>query len=271
MLCPVCRNEINNQGHCSECGFNDLAPIFLNRDELYTWINNVVAPYRQEYWLRCFSEYEFSGTTIAKYKGTNCAPVIPYGATKIGADAFHLSDIEKINLPETINVIGKYAFFRCFKLKEILIHENVNYIERGAFMWCNALERINVSGAGGRYYSDGVCLYDSLQATVITSINTESIVVKDGTLSIEEDAFAGKDKLKSISLPKSLRFIGDYAFNRCSNLEVVYIPKNVCTIGENIFLCCHSLTKIILPLKLTSMEHMIRECCNLNVQLQYYS
>lgn len=46
MLCPVCKTS----NYCKECGFNDIAPSFLSKDDVEIWQETVVEPYRKQYW-----------------------------------------------------------------------------------------------------------------------------------------------------------------------------------------------------------------------------
>ena len=61
------------------------------------------------------------------------------------------------------------------------------------------------------------------------------IIIKDGTVAIEENAFTGCVGLKSITIPDSIKRIGNDAFTGCSNLENIKIPDNVVSIIGNIF------------------------------------
>ena len=62
----------------------------------------------------------------------------------------------------------------------------------------------------------------------------ERVYVDDGKTSLPTLAFSGC-KLSSISLPGSLRMIGNSAFYRCNNLTEVKIPNNVVEIKYGAF------------------------------------
>jgi hypothetical protein len=51
--------------------------------------------------------------------------------------------------------------------------------------------------------------------------------------------------LKSITIPDSVKYIGDHAFNACKNLKSITIPSAVTKIWENAFCGCGGLDSII--------------------------
>ncbi len=63
--------------------------------------------------------------------------------------------------------------------------------------------------------------------TLVEYIGTgETVVVPEGVTGIQDRVFE-RSELKSITLPKSLQYIGAWAFFECKNLSEVIIPPNV--------------------------------------------
>ena len=58
--------------------------------------------------------------------------------------AFVGCDLEEVRLPETVNIIKKYAFFWCHNLKMIFIPNGVEEIERLAFEFCKNLSEVYI-------------------------------------------------------------------------------------------------------------------------------
>jgi len=58
---------------------------------------------------------------------------------------------------------------------------------------------------------------------------------------IASGAFHDRSTLLEVSLPQSIRAIGDYAFSRCTSLNRISLPKGLEHIGDNAFLGCSNL------------------------------
>ena len=64
---------------------------------------------------------------------------------------------------------------------------------------------------------------------------------------ISDKAFADISKLESVSIPESVRYIGNSAFSGCVNIKCIEIPDSVTSIGVSAFYGCSSLRSITLP------------------------
>lgn len=77
------------------------------------------------------------------------------------------------------------------------------------------------------------------KSTDITSLVIPSTVRKDGksyaVVSIDFNNHYRQEKLVNISLPKTLRYIGNYAFAYLPSMQYLEIPENVTTMGTDIF------------------------------------
>ena len=63
----------------------------------------------------------------------------------------------------------------------------------------------------------------------------EKVMIPEGIVKIESDAFRGNMNLKSLELPKSLRFIGDGAFFGCGNLKEITFKSEKAPILQSYF------------------------------------
>lgn len=68
-----------------------------------------------------------------------------------------------------------------------------------------------------------------------------AITIPDSVKSIGESAFNGCSGLMAITIPDSVTSIGKSAFYGCSGLETITIPDNVTSVGDNAFFGCSSL------------------------------
>ena len=134
------------------------------------------------------------------------------GVTQIPPTAFNLcSSVEYVSIPNSVQMIGEGAFFRCLSLAEVAIGEGVNIIKRDAFSDCISLQIV------------------SLPSSVKT---------------IGSSAFSGCSSLFFIALNEGLETIGSYAFYGCSNISVITLPSTLVSIADKAFLDCISLTTV---------------------------
>lgn len=99
----------------------------------------------------------------------------------------------------------------------------------------------------------GVKIKDSVKATV-EDLTIVSKYHNKPVTQILEDGFKDCTKLKSISIPGSMKRIGISAFDNCRSLTSIVIPESVTSIGRDAFSGCTSLTSINLPKRITTIE-----------------
>lgn len=87
----------------------------------------------------------------------------------------------------------------------------------------------------------------------------EEIILPEGLTTIQNgdvdtvwygrftSAFHQCTSLRSISLPSTLRSIGNYSFNGCTSLQEVTLNKELTELGINVFENCTSLSRLTLP------------------------
>lgn len=74
-----------------------------------------------------------------------------------------------------------------------------------------------------------------------------------GLTEIGYTTFRDCSNLVSITLPKSLKYIDQYAFQRCTSLESITIPNSVTSISSNAFQNCYALKSITIPSSVTAL------------------
>ena len=167
-------------------------------------------------------------------------------------DQYHF--LKTLNAPK-LTYIGKQAFIGCTSLKSVYapmvehigdlafaftaiveyeIGENLTEIGYDIFESDAKLEAFYATVDGKRVYSaelagamikDGV-LYSkdergyTLKCYPIAKSDTEFAIAED-TVRIEAYAFMNNDFLTKVTLPATLKYIGDYAFFSCDSLETV--------------------------------------------------
>ena len=154
--------------------------------------------------------------------------IIPNSVKVIGDWAFSSSSIEKVIIPSSVEKIGEYAFSGCRKLKEVLVSPGVKNLGIGVFESCYYLEKV------------------SLPSTL---------------MSIPDSCFFQCMSLKQINLPNGIKYIGDSAFMRCESLGAIYIPESVTEIGFEVFRQCYELKSIAIPSNIVGLsEYMFYNC-----------
>ena len=148
---------------------------------------------------------------------------IPDGVTVI--DTFAFSDcrgLMSVTIPNGVTNIGYGAFHGCDGLTSVTIPNSVVKIGEGAFAHCGKIESFVVDDDNPVFSSINGMLLSKDGTRLIRAVNGE-MRVPDGVTCIEDYAFSGYYKLTSISIPKSVRYIGSYAFCNCLGLTAVHI------------------------------------------------
>ena len=191
-------------------------------------------------------------TTLVQYPAGRVATsyVIPKEVTSIGGFAFNgAKNLTAVIIPAGVTEIGIGAFMNCVKLTSIAIPAAVKTIGRNAFIYCQELTEIKVEAANTAYTSvDGV-LFDKAKKTLIKypeGRNATAYAIPAGVINIEENAFDRSEKLTSITIPTSVKKIGEEAFQG-SGLTSAVIPEGVDTISSGLFSWCEKLASVTLP------------------------
>ncbi|MBQ4283605.1 MAG: leucine-rich repeat protein [Lachnospira sp.] len=131
---------------------------------------------------------------------------------------FGCKSLEEVVLPESVEVIGAYAFADCFRLKDITACSDmsVRTIGTSAFENCR---------------------------------NLQAAIFGETLQSLGAAAFAGCSGLKRVQFAGEcgLTHIGDHCFNGCENLESIELPDSVEVVGVSAFANCKKLIEISVP------------------------
>jgi len=144
-----------------------------------------------------------------------------YTTYKIGESAFRYENtginLEVLYLPDSISIIGQYAFWGCEKLTVLDLPKNLKRVEGYAFTNCKSLKEVNIP--------EGV--------TYI------------GAMGFYACGFS------KVYIPKNVTYIGMYAFSYCENLEEITFSSDIdyesLTINSQTFDNCNNLKVINVP------------------------
>lgn len=127
------------------------------------------------------------------------------------------ADYFTVNVKEGTIAISPLAFYNK-KLGNITVPDSLVYIGGNAFYNTQWLKTQPV----GPVYLGNILVGYSGEVP-LTETNFE---VKEGTVCIAGTAFYKSDRITSINIPASVQYIGNSAFNGCTNLEEVVFAEN---------------------------------------------
>ena len=192
---------------------------------------------------------------------------IPSFVTSIGEYAFSgCKGLTSITIPNSVTSIGRYAFEGCYKLIEIVKHTSLN-IKAGSedygYIGYHAKHiitdekntRLTTDENGYIFYDDGSTVYLMGYTGTDTKLVLPETTPKSKEYEIYQWAFACYTKITSITIPDSVRNIGDDAFYNCINLKTFTFAENsqCSNIGKDAFYGCTGLTSITIPDSVTSI------------------
>lgn len=122
--------------------------------------------------------------------------------------------LKTVNIPTSVQNIGKRAFKNCTALESIVIPKSVTEIGAELFSNCSSLTSVDFSP------------------------NIENLF---------EETFAGCRKLKELAIPPVAKIIGPNCFLNCVSLEYIKLPMNLSNIKYSAFDGCKGVKSIYIP------------------------
>lgn len=189
---------------------------------------NRITSIGQDAFKNCTANLHYYGdlTSWSKISGKN------YFGSTIDVHLHLDGDAEttSINLPDETYSISSYAFYSCTSLVEVSIPGSVSSIGTNAFYRCNleinyygTLEKwLSITGKINLGSSNKVHLFFDGSDEEVTTI-----IVPNGTTSLDNGAFYNCSSLTSITIPDGVTSVGSSAFYGCTSLSSVTIPDGV--------------------------------------------
>ena len=188
---------------------------------------------------------------------------MPSHLIKIGKLAFQDCPIKRLELPSSLEAIHAYAFQNCTELEELSFPTSLRQIGFGAFSDCVNLlsaDVPNISYEGetfkGCAHLKTVIFSDELEIIPRSMFSNgsalEQIVLPKALKTIERHAFFKCDRLIKVTFPKKLQSIGIAAFDECA-LKSLSLPQSLREIGDRAF--SNYGGPVRLPAKLSILRH----------------
>lgn len=164
-------------------------------------------------------------------------------------------------IPQGIETIGDYAFVDCKLLTEIVIPGYVENVGAHAFEGCTKVAQIRFTGGAVSGMETVIGEYAFAGLTALKKID-----FADGSAvsTIGAYAFTGATGLRSLTIPTSMKYIGDYAFEKAEALGTVTFAngdEGSLAFGNYVFSECIGLTKVELPKSVTALNLGVFDGC----------
>lgn len=152
--------------------------------------------------------------TTVEHDGTT------YAVKSIDAEAFaYCTELTGIVIPEGVTSIGRMAFFYCTALDSIVLPSTLEVLGTQAF---NTTAYLNDNSR----WTDGMLIIGTYLIKTRASVH-DSVGVPEGITGLGNMAVYNCTLITNITLPSTLRFIGENAFNSCSALDTVTVLATV--------------------------------------------
>ena len=148
-----------------------------------------------------------------------------YTVTSIGEEAFSVcSGLTSVTIPNSVTSIGEEAFQGCSGLTSVTIPNSVTSIGWGAFWGCSGLTSVTIPNS---VTSIGDCAFKGCRRL------NDVIIVNNMFVHLPE-TYSGH-----YSIPENISQIIGGAFYNCKGLTSVTIPNSVTFIGDDAFQYCN--------------------------------
>ena len=200
--------------------------------------------------------WEFTSDGELKINGVGSIPDIDASPW-----AKYQNDIEKVIIGEGVKSLGFYAFQNCSNMTSIVIPEGVTSISGiSPFAGCSSLTDITLPSTltdvkintfiDSKWYQehpDGLLyLSNWLMGYKGTMPANTTVEVVDGTVGIASFAFYNQTNLVGITIPDGVKSIGYFAFANTS-ITSISIPSSIEYLGEGAFNDCENLSDVSIP------------------------
>ena len=207
--------------------------------------------------LKEISSYTFAGSGITYIR-------IPSGVKTVNSNAFSSTYLAKIFIPSSVTKVYEDAFDG---VSGGMAGTTVLY-EGSSSDWSNILVSVGTNCYYEVFYNttindDGVVFSSNGDGTCscigAVDYSPNKLIIPstspkgDRVTAIVDHAFSFTD-IRGISIPGSVRKIGNNAFEQCENLKSITIADGLISIGYYAFCHCRGLTEIVLPESISAIE-----------------
>lgn len=203
---------------------------------------------------------------------------ITYSVTEIGRDAFRLSGVKKLVIPEGVDTISYFSLRSTHDLSEIVLPKSLKYIDKESVAWHTGLKRISIDSKNQSFYvGKNGHLYSSKDNSIVLALDTleswsegSSYQWSKGDkypVSVTKQDMTKRKGLQmtcfpSVNIPLDVDTIPVECFYN-SKLCTLTIPCSVKEIFEEAFSCSNYLHDVVFPSSLKGLRTSSFKSCDM--------
>ncbi len=169
------------------------------------------------------------------------------------------SQIDRLEIPDTVSLISRNSFWNCKGIKSIVIGKNVDRIGYNPFA---GSESLMLESNSPHFRCENGIVFNKAKTELLCATDKavgKEYKVPSGVKSINRGVFSGCKSLEKIDF-NEVCYIDKSSFTNCVSLEEVYIPDTVTYIGEWAFSYCTALKHISIPKHTKIDKNAFNEC-----------
>ena len=211
--------------------------------------------------VQSIGRYAFAAATVGEL-------VLPESLTALGVNAFGYSEgPQTLTIPGNITQCGgafQYCpansiYGRSPVLEEEVLEAGIRYFDLDTGEESQPIYEKEIDGVRYKVKSTGAILLDGITAAGELALPAEI----DGRplVKIEKEAFQRNASLTAVTVPDSVKELGESAFRQCEALETVRLGDGITAIPNSCFRECRKLQQITLPKALENIGRFAFASC----------
>lgn len=193
--------------------------------------------------------YDFSGEKLISYPcgRTDAVFTVPDAVKTLGVSSLRGASFTGINLPQGLESIDSISLYSS-KLTALTIPASVKFIGVKAITGSFAMTDLQVAPGNNSYkVSDGYLTTADGRRILFSYKRQGALVVPEGVEHLDDYTFMNMTGITSVTLPSSLRTMGEIVFYMCSGITELNLGTGLTSIGRMSFQGCTSLTSVVFP------------------------
>ena len=167
----------------------------------------------------------------SSYGGTITVPSYYSGYPVIEIDGYAFYDcqyVTSIVIPDTVIIVDNGAFDCCSELRDISFGKSLRDINFNEALYCPHLESISIHSLNEYYASDDGLVYDKKANELLFCAHgkTGDVVIREGTTSVNNNAFYACSLIETISIPNSLSYLSQELFEYTDLLKAFHVSSD---------------------------------------------